>query len=621
MRQPLCLYLATLVLGALLPDAIAQGNLIVNGDFEATPYGSPGVVTGWTVSGTGNIVSTAQGATTATHSAAFSASGNSEGNVLSQSFATVVGRVYSLDFDAGVFGFTDSPFQLHAQVIGDSTLLDDTFSPVEVGTFAAGRVAFDHHHYTFTADSAVTTLQFTDIGTGDGSADLELDTVSVVLHVTQGAATYSLKDLGTLGGTNSAGNAINAFGQVAGTSGITGDQTSHAFLSGPNGGALTDLGTLGGDLSQGVGINDSGQVAGYSNITTDVSDYHAFLSAPNGGALMDLGTSAGDFSVGHGVNASGQVTGYYETGNGPAHGFLSAPNGGALNDVGPADNGTNITPSGVNTSGQVAGVFRDDATPSHAFLTAPSGGALNDLHTLGGTNSVALGVNDSGQVTGWAHDKNNFMHAFVSGPNGTNLIDLGTAPGDSTEGDAVNACGEVVGHFFSPTDAPLIYYSTGGIRNLNSMVSPVTGFEIKSGKGINDQGQITGYGINSLGEQHAFLLTPNLTIEGIADNSVVLFWPGSCAGPKLQKATVLGDNADWADVSEQPMVVDGASHITETVSENNSRGFYRLVFITGNQNQINTSSSVRASGGNEVFSIHPSLSRKRSSAGARRRAH
>ena len=55
--------------------------------------------------------------------------------------------------------------------------------------------------------------------------------------------TYTIKDLGTLGGSFSQANAINASGQIVGSSGTTGT-ASRAFMW--SGGKMTNLGTLGG---------------------------------------------------------------------------------------------------------------------------------------------------------------------------------------------------------------------------------------------------------------------------------------------------------------------------------------------------------------------------------------
>src|SRR3954454_13571644 len=74
---------------------------------------------------------------------------------------------------------------------------------------------------------------------------------------------------------------------------------------------VTDLGTLGGSFSQGQDINADGEVTGESYGTGD-TPYHAFRWTPtisNGdvGTMVDLGTLGGSFSVGYGVNAAGHV--------------------------------------------------------------------------------------------------------------------------------------------------------------------------------------------------------------------------------------------------------------------------------------------------------------------------
>jgi probable HAF family extracellular repeat protein len=111
--------------------------------------------------------------------------------------------------------------------------------------------------------------------TGLALMALALSAVGVARQV-RAEVLYTLKDLGTLGGTSTFGYGVNASGQVAGNSYIAGDGAHHAFLSGPGGGPLQDLGTLGGFSSQGYGVNDSRQVAGVAAIAGR-SLAHAFL--------------------------------------------------------------------------------------------------------------------------------------------------------------------------------------------------------------------------------------------------------------------------------------------------------------------------------------------------------
>jgi probable HAF family extracellular repeat protein len=74
---------------------------------------------------------------------------------------------------------------------------------------------------------------------------------------------YTVIDLGTLGGTFSFGGGVNEQGWVNGESSLPGDQTQHAFLW--RNGVIVDLGTLGGPNSaSGYTLNEAGLVAGGS---------------------------------------------------------------------------------------------------------------------------------------------------------------------------------------------------------------------------------------------------------------------------------------------------------------------------------------------------------------------
>lgn len=120
----------------------------------------------------------------------------------------------------------------------------------------------------------------------------------------------TMEDLGTLGGGNSAALGINASGEITGWAATTGNAATHAFLY--NGTTMIDLGTLdGGAGSQGNAINASGEVAGSSFITSGPGSaiIHAFLY--NGSTMIDLGTLAGPNgnSYANAINASGEVVG------------------------------------------------------------------------------------------------------------------------------------------------------------------------------------------------------------------------------------------------------------------------------------------------------------------------
>jgi probable HAF family extracellular repeat protein len=108
------------------------------------------------------------------------------------------------------------------------------------------------------------------------------------------AQEYTVKNLGTLGGTSSIGYGINTKGQVTGVSATTGDAVQHAFLY--SDGRMQDLGTPSGTNSYGYGINASAQVTGVMEVAAEEAE-HAFLNS--NGTMQDLGTLGGTNSEGY----------------------------------------------------------------------------------------------------------------------------------------------------------------------------------------------------------------------------------------------------------------------------------------------------------------------------------
>ena len=112
------------------------------------------------------------------------------------------------------------------------------------------------------------------------------------------AQTYSITDLGTLGGDLSEAHDIGSLGQVVGVS-KNADGVYHAFLY--SGRAMHDLGTFGGNQSTASAINLSSQIAGYYYD----KGYKAFLWT--NGNEVDLGNLGANYSVAWALNGAGQV--------------------------------------------------------------------------------------------------------------------------------------------------------------------------------------------------------------------------------------------------------------------------------------------------------------------------
>jgi probable HAF family extracellular repeat protein len=208
----------------------------------------------------------------------------------------------------------------------------------------------------------------------------------------------TLHDIGTLGGWSSAGNAINAGGEVTGVSTIVpgpNPSDSHAFLFD---GSMHDLGTLGGSNSQGNAINDSGQVCGWSQLVAGNSTVHGFVYD---GSLHDIGTLGGPNSEARGINNSGQLTGDSDiAGNAGRHAFMYD---GAMHDLGTLG-GANSYGLAINQAGEIVGDSQTSTGTDTMFLWTKDTGMV-DLNTLIDPNmgvvlNTALGINDFGQIVG-----------------------------------------------------------------------------------------------------------------------------------------------------------------------------------------------------------------------------
>jgi probable HAF family extracellular repeat protein len=212
-------------------------------------------------------------------------------------------------------------------------------------------------------------------------------------------------DLLTLGGSTTTPTAIDAKGDVVGSSSLDSDNAFHAFLWTRQNG-IRDLGTLGGLTSVANAISDDGDVVGES-ATTPTNVPHAFLWTRRTGSMADLGTLGGLNSVAQGVNDSGVVVGTSQTtetasnGQQVSHAFIWARRTGMV-DIGTGGDaaGTGVTSFGEKINGRfVIGHFTRNSV-THGFVWTQKRGFV-DIGTLeGDTTSFVTGVNDRGVVVG-----------------------------------------------------------------------------------------------------------------------------------------------------------------------------------------------------------------------------
>jgi probable HAF family extracellular repeat protein len=270
-------------------------------------------------------------------------------------------------------------------------------------------------------------------------------------------------DLGTFGGTNSLAGAVNNRGQVTGgaentdpdpwnfggLAGLPSPTAWRAFLW--QDGVMRDLGTLGGPDSAGGPVNESGQLTGFSftnsipNPTTGIPTVDPFLW--DRGRMIDLGTLGGTFGFGNGLNNRGQVVGFSDVAGDLAnHAFIWER--GVLTDIGTLG-GDNSTANWINDAGQVVGIGDLPDGTHHAFVWRK--GNMTDLGTVGSDPcSNGFHINASGQVVGTSTDcRGTILHTFLW-ENGS-MIDLSAQvlPGSGfafVEPVAVNDRGEIVGN-------------------------------------------------------------------------------------------------------------------------------------------------------------------------------
>jgi uncharacterized membrane protein len=247
---------------------------------------------------------------------------------------------------------------------------------------------------------------------------------------------------------------------------------------------VTDLGQI--NRNYALSINNNGQVALQSNA---ISIYQYF---PLGKSINDSGQILQGASLlygggtvtpvvgidGTGINNSGQIVGTLQepqSGGGDSFNHAVIYNGFTITDFG---HGSAIA---INDSGEVVGFNSELRNIANQAFDFSRGQALAP------NQSWATAINNSGQIVGVVDGGGGFLYS------GGTLTHLGFGP------NAINDSGQVVGGYD--------IYANGTMTDLNSLIAANSGWTLINAEGINNSGQIVGYGTNPLGQTDAFLLT------------------------------------------------------------------------------------------------------------------
>ncbi|NOG53810.1 MAG: hypothetical protein HND57_05695 [Planctomycetes bacterium] len=320
----------------------------------------------------------------------------------------------------------------------------------------------------------------------------------------QGPYDYAVIEIDTLGGLIGEGRGINEFGVVTG-GGSTG-QWLHAFTW--SSGTLTDMGVLDPHPgSKGQEINNFGWIAGGSGAYNPIE----MATLWKDGEIISLGTLGGDNSHAFGINDSGQVVGKAEITPGDYTRWPFIWQDGVMTalEIFPNAEDRGGEAWDINNLGEAVGFAAPETGSQHAVMWTAAG-ELVDLTEQNQTGE-AYGINDLSEVVGF--NERSWATLWRNGQQ-ININDGSLS--SYSRAYAINNSSEVIGYYIHwLTDDPhaFVWTEQAGLKTLEDLIAPQSGWELAYALDINDFGLIVGYGMHA-DLQRAFVATPvNPTIQ------------------------------------------------------------------------------------------------------------
>ncbi len=319
----------------------------------------------------------------------------------------------------------------------------------------------------------------------------------------QTTTSYSLTELGTLGGNYSVATGVTDAGHVVGMSYLAGgsvwQRDERAFYW--SNGTMTMIPTLGGTWNHAVSIHANGDVVGRSQIPGPGNPIHAYLWNSGTGQVQDLNDdlSAEDAAevellAANYISENRLVAGECRVrATGDRHPFVMDLNSqpAVFHDLGTVS-GTLGWADAVNASGHVVG------SAGGAFLFTGAS-PLISLSPMG----YARGINDTGGIVGTLSGG-----PVYRSPAGS-LIPLSGSGLSGGEASDINGAGTVVGYTYGKGKQLGFRWQvgSGAIKSLDSLTPNRGKASITSAPGLSPSGLIAGKALRG-GIERACLLTP-----------------------------------------------------------------------------------------------------------------